>query len=338
MIFWSHRLFLATGDARYLDVVERALYNGFLAGVSLSGDKFFYVNPLASRGNHHRQPWHGCTCCPTNIVRFFPTLGQYVYASTDDTVYVNLYAAGSGKVKLGSRTVTVSQETRYPWDGAVKLTVSPAEPQEFVLALADTRLVPRGIDARRNVPVERAELKPTLKVNGAPFDAGAWEAGFARIRRLWKPGDVVELDIPMPIQRIYANRRVRANVGRVAFQRGPIVYCVEGARPRRERRRPGAAARGPVDRRVPARAAGRLDGHHRQGPALARRRRRRAGCADGHPLLRLGSSRPRRDGRLADRTAFGLRADTDGSVGRLELHARLLRRTRCRCGTTSGPR
>jgi uncharacterized protein len=114
VVFWSHRLFLATGEARYVDVAERALYNGFLAGVSLNGDKFFYVNPLASRGNHHRQPWHGCTCCPTNVVRFFATLGQYVYASSDNTVYVNLYAAGSGKVKLGSRAVTVSQETKYP--------------------------------------------------------------------------------------------------------------------------------------------------------------------------------------------------------------------------------
>jgi DUF1680 family protein len=133
-ILWSHRLFLATGDARYLDVAERAFFNGLLAGVSLGGDKFFYVNPLASRGNHHRQPWHGCTCCPTNIVRFFPTLGQYVYASTESTVYVNLYAAGSGDrwsiASKGSTTAgalrTWCCRPRRPWPPNTGPTCSAA--------------------------------------------------------------------------------------------------------------------------------------------------------------------------------------------------------------------
>ena len=145
VIFWSHRLFLATGDARYIDVAERALYNGFLAGVSLSGDKFFYVNPLASRGNHHRQPWHGCTCCPTNVVRFFPTLGQYVYASTDNTVYVNLYAAGSGKVKLGSRAVTVSQETTVSVGRHRETLGQPDRAARVRRGGPHPRLVPRGM-------------------------------------------------------------------------------------------------------------------------------------------------------------------------------------------------
>ncbi len=228
VILWSQRLFLATGEARYVDVAERALYNGFLAGVSISGDKFFYVNPLASRGTHHRQPWHGCTCCPTNVVRFFPTLGQYAYASTDSTVYVNLYAAGRGKVPLGSRVVSLAQETRYPWDGAVKLTVNPSEPQEFVLALripgwCREEATPGGLYRARG-PI----TPPTLKVNGAPIEAGTWEAGFARIRRPWMPGDVVELELPMPLRRLSADPRVRATTGRVAIQRGPLVYCVEG--------------------------------------------------------------------------------------------------------------
>ncbi|MHB8971936.1 MAG: beta-L-arabinofuranosidase domain-containing protein [Pirellulaceae bacterium] len=213
VILWSHRLFLATGDARYLDVVERALYNGLLAGVGLSGDKFFYVNPLASRGNHHRQPWLDCTCCPTNIVRFFPTLGQYVYASTDNTVYVNLYAAGSGKVKLGSHAVTVSQETQYPWDGAVRLTVNPIEPQEFTVALripgwCREESTPGGL-YRSSGP----SLTPTLKVNGTAFDAGALEAGFARMRRLLTFFDDchrhegIELDKPTEPVKGYHNGR-----------------------------------------------------------------------------------------------------------------------------------
>jgi len=214
--------------AAVADLVERSLYNGFLAGVGASGDKFFYVNPLASQGNHHRQPWHGCACCLTNVVRFLPALGQYAYASTDNAVYVSLYAAGNGAVSLGGRAVRISQETRYPWDGAVKLVVSPTEPQEFTLALripgwCREESTPGGL-YRSSGP----SAKPTLKVNGEAFDPGAPEAGFARIRRLWKLGDVVELELPMPVRRVYANPRVRANAGRVALQRGPIVYCVEG--------------------------------------------------------------------------------------------------------------
>jgi len=227
LVFWSHRLFLATGDARYVDVVERALYNGFLAGVSLHGDTFFYVNPLASRGKHHRQPWHVCTCCPTNVVRCLPTVGQYAYASTDNTVYVNLYAAGQGRVQLGDRAVTVFQETRYPWDGAVKLTVTPSEPHEFAVALripgwCREASTPGGL-YRSSEPGG----KPTLKVNGAAFEWAADQAGFARLPRRWQPGDVVEVEFPLPVQRVYADPRVRADAGRVALQRGPIVYCVE---------------------------------------------------------------------------------------------------------------
>jgi DUF1680 family protein len=228
LIFWSHRLFLAAGDARYIDVAERALYNGFLAGVNLGGDKFFYVNPLASRGNHHRQPWFGCTCCPTNIVRFLPALGQYYYASTNDTVYVNLYAAGNGKVKLGSRTVSLSQETSYPWDGRVRLSVNPTEPCEFTVAVRVPGWCREDATPGRLYRTSGPISKPMLTVNGAGYEAETLESGFARIRRQWKTGDVIELELPMPIRRLHADQRVRANSGRVALQRGPIVYCVEG--------------------------------------------------------------------------------------------------------------
>ena len=245
LIFWSHRLFLATGDARYIDVAERALYNGFLAGVSLSGDRFFYVNPLASRGNHHRQPWYGCTCCPTNVVRFLPTLGQYLYASTDDTVYINLYAAGSGKVKLGSRAVSLSQETSYPWDGTVKLSVNPTEPWEFTVAVrvpgwCREDATPGGL-YRASGPL----AKPMLTVNGAAFDAGAGIRFRAHPASV-EAGGRCRTRIPHAHS---ASVRGSARESQRRPRRAPARphRLLRGRnRPRRDGRRLGAAARGPV--------------------------------------------------------------------------------------------
>ncbi len=225
---WNYRLFLLHGDSKYMDVFERVLYNGLLSGVALSGDRFFYQNPLESAGGYSRSPWFEVACCPPNLTRFLPSLPGYVYATKDDVVFVNLFIAGTGKAAPAGRPVVLTQDTRYPWDGAVKLTVGPAAPGPFELAVripgwARGQAMPtdlyRFIDAATEVP--------TLRVNGkaAALDI---RDGYARIRRDWKAGDTVEIDLPMPVRRVVANEAVAADAGRVAIQRGPIVYAVEG--------------------------------------------------------------------------------------------------------------
>lgn len=208
---WNSRMNRLHADARYADVVERVLYNGMLSGVSLAGDKFFYVNPLASRGRHHRKEWYGTACCPSNVARFLPSIPGYVYATGENAIYVNLYAAGKADVTLSERKVTLTQETRYPWEGQIKLIVNPAQEGAFKLHL-------RLPEWAKNI---------TFSVNGKAFANPPVERGYAVISREWKAGDMVEIDIPMPIERVYAHPEVRANRGRVALQRGPVVYCVE---------------------------------------------------------------------------------------------------------------
>jgi len=213
MVFWNHRMFLLTGEGRFADIVERNLYNGALSPVSLDGMKCFYVNPLASRGNRHRSPWHGCSCCPTNMVRYLASLGQYFYAASaaGDAVYVAQYAAGSATVPLKGGKVKLTQKTRYPWDGGVQIAVEPQDVADFAIAVR----IPAWCEGA------------TVKVNGQPVAAKP-EKGFVAIRRTWKAGDVVELDLPMPVRQVACDPRVEENRGRLAIQRGPVVYCLEG--------------------------------------------------------------------------------------------------------------
>lgn len=211
MALWNHRLNLLHADASYADVVERVAYNGLLSGIGLDGEHFFYVNPLASRGSHHRQTWFGCACCPTNLVRWLPSLPGYVYAEGAGGIYVNLYTAGVGNITYKGRAVTVRQETNYPWEGNVKMTVSLSKPREFALNLR----IPGWCNAYR------------IKVCGDRVNPECVK-GYARIERKWSDGDEVELDLAMPVRRVRANPLVEADRGRVALQRGPIVYCLEG--------------------------------------------------------------------------------------------------------------
>ena len=225
---WNYRMFLLHGDAKYLDVFERVIYNGFLSGISLGGDLFFYPNPLACKGNYKRSPWFGCSCCPVNVVRFVPSIAGCVYATSQRSLYVNLYVGGTGRVELGGRTITLTQETRYPWEGKVRITVAPAAPDRF-----DLRLRIPGWAQGRPVPSDLySYLDPAagpcrLTVNGqaAPL---ALDKGFAVIARDWKPGDIVELDMPMPVRRVVAHPAVKDDIGRVAVERGPILFCAEG--------------------------------------------------------------------------------------------------------------
>jgi uncharacterized protein len=227
--FWNERLFLLHGDGKYMDVLERTLYNGLLAGVSLDGTNFFYPNPLESTGNYARSPWFGCACCPGNITRFLPSLPGYFYAQQGKKIFVNLFASGTADIKLeNGRKVVLTQETSYPWDGAVKIMVAPDKISKFTVAVripgwARNEVVPGSLykfaGATTNEPV-------TLKVNGkaVPLEV---EKGYVSVNRKWEKGDVIELNLPMPIRRVVANENVKADAGRIALQRGPIVFCAE---------------------------------------------------------------------------------------------------------------
>ena len=212
LIFWAHRMFLLDGVSRYMDVLETALYNGALSGVSLDGTGFFYQNPLASRGGRERSPWFGCACCPPNIARLFGSLGEYIYAQSEDDIWVNLYVGGSASTTLtDDLSLKISQETDYPWSGDVKITVISEKPTSFTL----------------NLRIPGWCKKYTLEVNGEELNNPATSLGYININRQWKSGDIVDLKLDMPVDRIYAHPHVRDNLGRSALQRGPLLYCFE---------------------------------------------------------------------------------------------------------------
>jgi uncharacterized protein len=235
MAFWNHRMFLLTGEAAYVDVMERVMYNGVLSGVSLDGTLFFYPNPLESDGKYkfnkgraERAPWFGVACCPGNISRFLPSVPGYVYATKGDALYVNLFIAGEAKVELGGKAITVRMDTRYPWDGGVKLTVVETAAGTFALNIripgwARNEPVPTGL--YRYAGGGAATV--SIRVNGKPV-ALDMDKGYARIRRVWKKGDRVEVVFPMEARRVVAHPSVKDDEGFVAVERGPLVYCAEG--------------------------------------------------------------------------------------------------------------
>ncbi|MBI1875066.1 MAG: glycoside hydrolase family 127 protein [Acidobacteria bacterium] len=228
MDYWNHRLFLLHGDAKYIDVMERTLYNGLISGVSLDGTRFFYPNPLESNGQHERSPWFGVACCPGNITRFLASVPGYVYARQGDTVYVNLFAGGNADIDTGrNQRVKLLQDTRYPWDGTVRITVSPDRLRTFAIKLRIPGWA-RGEAAPSDLYrfADAADTPVGLQVNGQPV-ALVLEKGYATLTRAWKAGDVIQLALPMPVRRLVAHQKVEADRGRVALQRGPIVYAAE---------------------------------------------------------------------------------------------------------------
>jgi hypothetical protein len=228
-VLWNHREFLRTGEGRYLDVLEQTLYNGFLSGVSLSGDSFFYQNPLEAAGKTARSAYFEVACCPANLARLLAQIPGLVYAQREDTLSVNLFVASRARVKLEGSPVSLTQETRYPWEGRVTLRVEPERPTEFSLALRVPGWTGEGPlpgDLYRFLPVAAEPVR--LAVNGEPV-VFPFDRGFARLRRAWKAGDRVELALPMPVRRVRAHAGVAENAGKLALQRGPLVYCAEGA-------------------------------------------------------------------------------------------------------------
>jgi len=246
---WNWQMFLLHRNAKYIDVLERTVYNNFPAGVSLAGDRFFYANPLESDGKYEfnqgytaklprkyteasatRKEWFYCPCCPTNAICFVPSVANFIYSTVgDETVYINLFIGSNTTLSLNKNNIKIAQETRYPWDGRVKITVEPKQPKEFTINV-------RIPGWARNIPVpgnlysylDSNSEKVTLKVNGKSimFDI---IKGYARIKRQWQKGDVIELYLPMPIRRVIANPNVEADRGLVALQRGPVVFCLEEA-------------------------------------------------------------------------------------------------------------
>lgn len=229
MVFWNQRMNLLTGDSKYADVLERSLYNGALDGLSLKGDRFFYGNPLLSTGGYSRREWFGTACCPSNIARLVASLGDYIYAKSDNAIYTNLFVGSTATIALKKTTVIIQQQTDYPWNGDVQLRVSPQKKATFGL-----RLRLPGWAQNSPVPgntyqyVSREPTAFTLTVNGKNV-AYTEEQGYAVINREWQKGDVVLFQLPMQVKRVVASDSVQANRNRVALQRGPLVYCFESA-------------------------------------------------------------------------------------------------------------
>ena len=229
-VLWQHRMNLMDGDAKYADVMELALYNSALSGMSLSGDSFFYQNPLEARSGAERMSWIGLACCPTNLARFTPQVGGLVYAKDDGKIFVNLYAAGEASIGLeDGKKMKLLQDTSFPWSGKVRLAVTKDEPGEFDLCLRIPGWA-RGIPVPSDLYRYGNPAAPAvaLTINGEALDPIPDGNGYFIMRRTWKTGDVVELDLPLTVSRVYSHEKLEENHGRVALMRGPVVYCLEG--------------------------------------------------------------------------------------------------------------
>ena len=225
-VYMNYRLFLLHGDAKYFDVLERTLYNGLISGVSLDGGSFFYPNPLSSNGKYSRKPWFGCACCPSNVSRFIPSLPGYVYAVKNDQVYVNLYLSNKAELKVDKKKILLEQETGYPWNGDIRLKITQGN-QDFTMKLRIPGWV-RGNVLPGDLYSYADNQKPAyqVSVNGQTVESDVND-GYLSIARKWKKGDVVEVHFDMIPRIVKANPKVEADHGRVAVERGPIVYCAE---------------------------------------------------------------------------------------------------------------
>ncbi len=228
-VFWNHRMFLMTGDAKYIDVLERSLYNNVLSGVSLSGDRFFYPNPLKSSGQHERSEWFGCACCPSNISRFIPSMPNYIYAQKENDLYVNLFVPGAATFETSRGAFRIIQQSNMPWDGHITLAVEPEKRTKANLLIR----IP-GWAAEQPVPGDLYEFmkppssQPVFKVNGETVSPTP-ENGYAVLSKRWEAGDEVEIVLPYEIRRIKAHPNIENNRGKMALQLGPLVYCTEWA-------------------------------------------------------------------------------------------------------------
>lgn len=233
-VYWNHRLHNLTGKSDYFDVIERSLYNGLISGISLDGKQFFYPNALESDGIHKnnrgsctRQSWFDCSCCPTNLIRFIPSIPGLIYSHSKNTLYVNLYASNTAKVTLENTEVVITQQTNYPWNGKIALTLAPKNTASFTLKLripgwARNQVLPGDLYHYTN----RSTAKTKVTINGIPFE-GKENEGYISIHRKWKKGDAIAIDFPMEVQKVITNEKVVTNKDKMALEYGPIVYAIE---------------------------------------------------------------------------------------------------------------
>lgn len=233
-VYWNHRMFLLHGDSKYMDVLERTLYNGLISGVGMDGKSFFYTNAMQIKNSFshsamepERAGWFDCSCCPTNVARLIPSIPGYVYAQNGDNVYVNLFVSSTATLNVRGKQVSIVQQNNYPWDGGLKFTVSPKTSDDFNLLIripgwAQNKAVPSDLYSFASA----SEKRTAISINGQPVEY-AIEKGYAVLKRKWKKGDVVDVALPMEVQKVVANNNVKDDVGKVALQRGPLMYCAE---------------------------------------------------------------------------------------------------------------
>ncbi len=233
-VFWNYRMFLLHGDSKYIDIVEKSMYNGLISGVGLDGKSFFYTNAMQIKNSYNfpgmeatRSGWFECSCCPTNIARFLPAVPGYVYAQKDASVYVNLFISSNTTLTVQNKPVGIIQQNNYPWSGDLKFTLSPKSPQSFSLLVripgwARNEEMPSDLYRFTNTSDKKAEIK----INGEVINYTI-ENGYAVLNRTWKKGDVVDVSLPMEVRKVVANPNVKDDIGKVSLQRGPLMYCAE---------------------------------------------------------------------------------------------------------------
>lgn len=226
-IFTNHRLFLLYGESKYIDILEKTLYNSMLSGVSLSADRFFYPNPLESEGQHQRSAWFGCACCPSNIARFVPAIPGYIYAVREKDVYCNLYISNDSEFRIKGNNIRLSQKANFPWNGKVSIEINPEQDLKFSLMLripgwTVNEAIPGSLYRFSDISDEAYRIL----INGERIER-APENGYIRITRKWESGDSVEIEFPMPVRKVIADERVEDDRGKIALQRGPLIYCAE---------------------------------------------------------------------------------------------------------------
>jgi len=227
-IYWNSRMFLLHGDAKYVDVLERTLYNGLLSGVSLNGNRFFYPNPLASVGQHQRSAWFSCACCISNMARFLPSVPGYVYAHDKNDLYVNLFMSNNSDITLDAGKINIIQNTNYPWNGKIDFTINPEKNTEFTLRVRIPGwAIAKPVPGNLYTFVDTNAVPVNIYINGKYYKYPT-EKGYAVLSRSWQKGDKVTVDLPMETQKVIANQQVKADRNRFVFERGPIVYCLEG--------------------------------------------------------------------------------------------------------------
>ena len=300
MVFWASRMLNLEMDGRYADILELALYNTVLAGLSQDGEHYFYDNKLESDGTHARWEWHPCPCCTMNASRLLASVAGYFFSVAEDEVAVHLYGGATAEVQVGGGTVRLSETSDYPWDGRIGIGVDPGAPLDFTLALRIPGWA-RGFD---------------LAVNGDAVAAVA-ERGYVRISRTWAPGDQVSLDLPMAPERVFAHPDIRQDVGRVALRRGPLVYCIEQhdqtapVHRLRLRRDAGLEVLSQADKAGPVRIAAAAEALSsdmwKDGLYVTQSSDRACGDACRNPLLSVGQPRTQPDA--------GLAAGTGGHAG-----------------------